>query len=163
MELCLPSISQSWHCVTDGVVYWGYMTFEGSGGDSIPQRHKIPHYHGDQVRVIFVIGALVIIVAQSTGADLPLSTVGAVVSATMLVIAAGITNPALHWIHWINAFLATIGTLLFGSTVVGNYRAGITLFDTSFIFLEALALLSLIALYLTTRTIRGKLIRSNSH
>ena len=139
------------------------MTFEGSGGDSVPQRRIIPHYHGDQVRVIFVIGALVIIVAQSTGADLPLSTVGAVVSATMLVIAAGITNPLLHWIHWLNEFLAITGTLLFGSTVVRNYRAGASFFDPSFIFLEALALLSLIALYLTTRTIRGKLIRSNPH
>ncbi|MBI4065587.1 hypothetical protein HY412_00125 [Candidatus Kaiserbacteria bacterium] len=138
------------------------MTFEGKGGESVPQRHRIPHYHGDQVRVIFVISALVIIVAQSTGADLPLSTVGAVASATMLVIAAGITNSALHWIHWINAFLAILGTLLFGSTVVGNYRAGSGFFDPSFIFLETLALLSLIALYLTTRTIRGKLIQSNS-
>lgn len=139
------------------------MTFEGSGGGNVPQRHKIPHYHGDQVRVIFVIGALVIVFAQSTGADLPLSTFGAVVSATMLVIAAGITNPALHWIHWLNALLAITGTLLFGSTVVGNYRAGANFFDPSFIFLETLALLSLVTLYLTTRTIRGKLIRSNSH
>lgn len=139
------------------------MTFEGSGGEGIPQRRVIPHYHGNQVRVIFVIGALVIIVAQSTGADLPLSTFGAVVSATTLVIAAGITNPALHWIHWLNALIAVTGTLLFGSTVVGNYRSGASFSDPSFIFLEALALLSLIALYLTTRTIRGKLIRSNSH
>lgn len=139
------------------------MTFEGDGGESIPPRRKIPHYHGDEVRVIFVISAFVLIVAQSTGADLPLSTIGAVLSATILVIAAGITNSLLHWIHWVNALLAIIGTLLFGSTVVGNYRAGENFFDPSFIFLETLALLSLIALYLTTRTIRGKLIKYNSH
>ena len=136
------------------------MTFEGNGGEIVPPKRHIPHYHGDEVRVIFVIIALVIIFAQSTGAELPLSTFGAVVSATILAIAAGITNPALSWIHWVNAFLAITGTLLFGSTVVGNYRAGASLFDPSFFFLEILALLSLIALYLTTRTIRGAILRS---
>jgi uncharacterized membrane protein len=142
------------------------MPFEGNGGDDgviMPRRPGTPHYHGDQVRVIFVISALIIIIAQSTGADLPLSTIGAVISATALVIAAGITNQAIYWIHWMNALLAITGTLLFGSTVVGNYRAGSSFFDPSFLFLEALALLFLVALYLTTRTIRGKLIRSNSH
>lgn len=131
------------------------MTYEGDGGVSIPQKHEIPHYHGDELRVIFVISALVIIVAQSTGADLPLSTTGAVISSAMLVIAAGVTNPAVLWIHWFNAFLAFGGTILFGASAVGQYRAGIRLLEPSFIYLEALALLSLIALYLTTRTIRG--------
>ena len=128
-------------------------------GESVPPRHTIPHYHGDQVRVIFVVSALIIIVAQSTGAELQLSTTGAVFLATALVITAGITNPTLNWIHWVNAIIATINTLLFGTTVVGNYRVGNGVLDVSFIFLEALALLSLIALYLTTRTIRGKLIK----
>ncbi|KKW40286.1 MAG: hypothetical protein UY89_C0003G0030 [Parcubacteria group bacterium GW2011_GWA1_54_9] len=49
------------------------------GGDtkasiiSVPPRREIPHYHGDETRVIFVVSAIVLIVAQSTGADLPLS------------------------------------------------------------------------------------------
>src|SRR3989344_7245237 len=69
------------------------------GGDNggrvigVPPRRGIPHYHGDEARTVFVVSAIVIIVAQSTGANLPLSTSGAVVSAAMLVIAAGVTNP----------------------------------------------------------------------
>ncbi|MBI5405424.1 hypothetical protein HY972_00070 [Candidatus Kaiserbacteria bacterium] len=125
------------------------------GGESIPQRRRIPHYHGDIVRVLFVVGAIVLIVAQSTGADLPLTTAGAVVSAVLLVVAAGITNPTQSKIHWLNACIAVGGALLFGANAVGRYRAGISVFDTSFIYVEALALLSLIALYFTTRTIRG--------
>jgi hypothetical protein len=139
------------------------MTFEGNDdqheGHGVPPERKILHYHGDEVRVLFFVGALILFVAQSTGADLPLSTFGAVIAAVLLVIAAGITNPAQHGIHWFNAFLAVVGTLLFGMTAVNHYRAGTSIFDPSFIYIEALALLSLVALYFTTRTIRGDMQR----
>lgn len=125
------------------------------GGERVPERHEIPHYHGDNVRVLFVMSAVVLIVAQSTGAELPLSTTGAVMSAVLLVVAAGITNPAQGWIHWLNAFIAIVGTLIFGMAAVGHYRSGFSFFDSSFVYTEALALLSLIALYFTTRTVRG--------
>jgi len=45
--------------------------------------------------------------------------------------------------------------VLFGSTAVGHYRIGISFLDPSFFYVEILALLSLIALYFTTRTVRG--------
>ena len=119
----------------------------------------IPHYHGDAVRALFVLGALILIVAESTGATLPLSTAATVVVAATLVIAAGITNPVQVWIHWVNACLAAAGSVLFGSTLIENYRNGTSVLDPSYVFLEALALLSLIALYFTTRTIRGLMLR----
>ena len=137
------------------------MTYEGNGSEAVPRRHQMPHYHGDEVRVLFVMSAIVLFVAQSTGADLPLSTVGAVTSTVVLVIAAGITSPRQSAIHWFNAFLAVAGTLLFGISAVTHYRAGISVFDSSFASTEALALLSLLSLYFTTRTIRGILQRPN--
>lgn len=131
------------------------------GGESVPQHRTIPHYHGDNVRVLFVVSAIVLTIAQSTGAELPLSTTGAVISAVVLVVTAGITNPTQGWIHWLNALIAITGTLLFGTTAVEHYRAGISIFNSSFTYIEALALLSLIALYFTTRTIRGFHLRSS--
>lgn len=128
---------------------------EDAAGESVPPRRKRPHYHGDETRVIFLVSALVIFLSESLGADLPLSTVGSIIAAVLLVIAAGITNPMQPWIHWVNAFLAIIGTIVFGTSAVNHYRAGLELFDTSFAAIEALALLSLLALYFTTRTIRG--------
>lgn len=125
----------------------------------VPPRRTIPHYHGDGVRVIFVVSAVVLIVARSTGADIPLSTTGAVIAAIFLVIAAGITNPAQHGIHWMNAFVAIVGTLLFGTSAIDHYRAGLSIFDPSFAYIETLALLSLFALYFITRTIRGTIQR----
>jgi len=135
----------------------------GSGdfGTMVAPRRRIPHYHGESTRVLFVISAIVLIVAQSTGSNLPLSTMGSVIVALALVIAAGITNPAQGWIHWLNALLAAAGALIFGITAVDNYRAGVSIFDPSFIYVEALALLSLLALYFTTRTIRGFHLRPN--
>ncbi|MCR4333582.1 MAG: hypothetical protein NUV60_00975, partial [Patescibacteria group bacterium] len=73
----------------------------------------------------------------------------------------GITNPAQFWIHWVNAVIAVYGTLLFGSTAVEHYRAGTSVLDYSFIYVEALALLALVALYLTTRTVRGLHMKPN--
>ncbi|HQT82962.1 MAG: hypothetical protein B7W98_02510 [Parcubacteria group bacterium 20-58-5] len=133
-------------------------TSENGGGayeELAPRRHPVKHYHGNETRVLFVLSAVVLIVAQSTGADLPLSTTGAVVSAVVLVIAAGITNPAQGWIHWLNTCIALYGTFLFGVTAVDHYRAGMSIFNPSFTYIEALSLLSLIALYFTVRTVRG--------
>lgn len=123
--------------------------------EHVPPRHRILHYHGDAVRALFFAGAIILIVAQSTGADLRLSTGGAITLAVLLVVTAGITNPAKGWIHWLDAALAVLGTFFFGSTAVEHYRAGVSVFDASFAYIEALALLSLVALYFTTRTIRG--------
>ena len=131
------------------------MTFEWNGGDYVPRRRMIHHYHGDAVRGLFLVSALVLIVAQSTGAELPFPTAGAVIAAIALVVSAGITNPRGFWIHWVDAFLAVIGTFLFGTAAVEHYRASRNLFDPSFAYVEALAFLSLFALYFTTRTIRG--------
>ncbi|MDD3531079.1 MAG: hypothetical protein PHV99_00595 [Candidatus Pacebacteria bacterium] len=135
------------------------MIYEDSGdietGMNVPRHREIPHYHGDAVRVLFVASAVLLIVAKSVGAELPLSTFGTVTAAVILVVAAGITNPLQFWIHWANALFAIYGTVLFGTTAVEHYRSGTNAFDTSFLFIEALALLALLALYFTTRTIRG--------
>jgi len=140
------------------------MAYEGEDGGEpgIVLPPSMPHYHGDIVRALFVAGAVLLIVAQSTGADLPLSTAGAVVCAVVLVVVAGITNPAQGWIHWFNAFVALYGTLLFGTAAIGRYQLGISIFNPSFFYIEALALLSLIALYLTTKTIRGFYLRKTT-
>lgn len=136
------------------------MTFEGNGSETaVPPHRSLPHYHGDEVKGLLVFIAFVIIVAQSTGADLPLSTWGAVGSAVVLVVVAGITNPKQVWIHWMSEAIAFVGTLVFGNAAVTHYRVGGSLLDSSFAYTEALALLFLLTLYFATRTIRGIYLR----
>lgn len=144
--------------------YTSVMALEGNADtvtESVPPRSVRKHYHGDEVRTLFFIGAIILIVAQSTGADLPMPTIGVSVSAVLLVIAAGITNPQQYGIHWMNALIAIFGVLLFGTTAVDHYRAGFSFFDPSFIYVEAIALISLVALYYAIRTIRGLSQRPN--
>jgi hypothetical protein len=122
----------------------------------------IAHYHGDAVRILFIASAVILVIAQSIGANLPLSTLAAIIWVTALVIAAGITNPAQIAIHWCNAILSLAGTLLFGVAAVSGYRGmEVSIFHPSFLVIEVLAILSIFALYLSTRTIRGLLQRQS--
>lgn len=125
----------------------------------MPPRRRMPHYHGDAVRGLFVVAALLLIVAQSTGAVLPLSTSGAVISAILLVVFAGITNPAQSWIHYVDAFIEIVSVFTFGTAAIEHARAGVSFFNPSYLYGEALAIISLVALYLTIRTIRGNVQR----
>lgn len=125
----------------------------------MPVRKSARHYYGDTVRVLFVLGAVTLFVAESTGADLPLSITGAVTAAVILVIAAGITNPEQHWIHYVNELIAILGTLIFASRAIEYWRQGMSALDVSYLFTEVLALFSIIALYFTTKTVRGVLLR----
>ncbi len=129
----------------------------------MPSAREIPHYHGDTVRALLIVAAVLLIVGEGMGAVLPLPALGAVAFAIVLVLAAGVTNPAQAWIHWVDALLALASALLFGTSAVSWYRAGQAPSDpTSFAFALALALISLMALYLSTRTIRGMLQRHTS-
>ena len=127
--------------------------------DGIPYRKNTPHYYGDTVRMLFVSVAVLLIVAATTGARLPLSAADAIAAAVILAVAAGITNPEQRWIHWANETIAILGTLVFASSAIGNWRAGAGITDSSYLFTEIIALLSLVSLYFTTKTIRGILLR----
>lgn len=128
-----------------------------------PMSHPpgLRHYHGDALRGLFVLAALIMILAISMGAILPLSTFGTVTFAVVLMIVAGITNPAQNWINWVNVILAVVGTLIFGMNAVAHYRAGGTLLDISYISVEALGLIFLFAIYFSVKTVRGLALRSN--
>ena len=126
----------------------------------VPSRREVPHYHGDAVRALLVIAAILIVVSAFMLGASPLGGVAAVLAAIILVIVAGVTNPVQLWIHWVGAALAALGALFFGSTALGSYRTGGIVSDpVAFIFTMALAIICLIALYLATRTIRGMMLR----
>ena len=125
-----------------------------------PYRHRhVAHYHGDTVRSLFVVAAVVLLVAETTGASLPLPTFQIVALAVLLVVAAGITNPAQAWIHFVNALLAIYGALVFGLFAIEAYRAAQEIFSQTYLFAELLAILFLVSVYFTTKTVRGILLR----
>lgn len=135
------------------------MTQKTTGGSSIPQREVSAHYNGNEIRTLFVIGAVLLLIGESVGAIFPFSTSVTVAIVAILVIAAGITNPVQGWIHWLNALISFAGTIFFGITALEYYRLGARLLNPTFVFIELFALISLLSLYLTTKTIRGFYLR----
>lgn len=121
-------------------------------GEHVSPIRLIPHYHGDRTRMLFVVSAILLFFAESTGAILPLTPAQTVVSAIVLVVAAGVTNPRQSSIHWFNALLAVLGVVTFGPVAIAHDGAPV---DASFLYHVALTMLSLVALYFSVRTIRG--------
>jgi hypothetical protein len=119
------------------------------------------HYHGDATRILFMTAAILMLVGATLGADLPFSSFGTVLFAVVLVVTAGITNPAQKWIHYLNVALAVFGMLTYGPNAIDYYRAGKTVFDITFFVTEGSVLLFLLALYFTVKTARGLSLRTS--
>lgn len=135
------------------------MPYEGD--DMTPQAHvppNLPHYYGGAVRALFIACAILLLMGGTLSADLPLSEGQTVFFAIVLMVTAGITNPAQRWIHWINEICAVIGILIFAPSAFAHYRAGVRFADPSMFLIEMLSVLFLISLYYATKTIRGMLL-----
>ncbi|HUQ30323.1 MAG TPA: hypothetical protein VM103_02265 [Candidatus Paceibacterota bacterium] len=127
-----------------------------SDGTPITSRSGGPlHYHGSTVRALLITSAIVLLIGATTGSDLPLSGSGSVISAIVLMVVAGITNPEQEWIHWVNEFLTVLLTIVFGTNAIEYYHRGGSVLDHSFFFTEVLSIIFLVTLYFTTKTVRG--------
>jgi hypothetical protein len=124
-------------------------------------RALMRHYHGDATRILFMTVAILMFVGATLGADLPFSSFGTVLFAVVLVVAAGVTNPAQKWIHYINVVLAVFGMLTYGPSAIDHYNGGAMVWSITFFVIEGAVLLFLLALYFTVKTVRGVSLRPN--
>lgn len=129
-------------------------------GEPLVHSPQIAHYHGDYVRMLFVVAAILMLVMQFTGDNLPLTPPALIVFVAVLVIAAGITSPAQRLIHWVNLLLSFLGLALFGSIATARLHS-IADFFTHDGIAGVIALVFLCALYLATRTVRGNITNTN--
>lgn len=125
-------------------------------GNEAPKPRK--HYHGDTVRLLFVINALFVFLTQYVGTKLPFSSFLLMLIIVTLVVAAGITNPAQRWIHWVNMIVATLGLLIFGGFALSKVVDGGGIFETKGL-IAMIAILFLASLYYATSTVRGMHVR----
>ncbi len=129
-------------------------------GEPLVHTPQIAHYHGDYVRLLFVVAAILMLVMQFTGDNVPLTPAALIVFVAVLVITAGITSPTQRLIHWINLFLSFLGLAMFGSIAAARLHS-IGDFFTHDGLAGVIALVFLCALYLATRTVRGNVTNSN--
>lgn len=128
--------------------------------EDIPFILKAPgpsHYYGDTVRILFVVCAVLIIAAQFIGSAF-LTPMAAVIAAVILAVAAGLTNPVQAWTHTLNSIIAALGAILCGYISLAHFEAGEGLINESLVLI--LALVFLVALYLSIKTLRGALMRN---
>lgn len=122
----------------------------------IQKEHGPSHYYGDIVRALFVTAAVLILLAQVTGTAF-LTAPAALLAALILVVSAGLTNPVQVWIQWTNTVVAALGLLISGNLVLNRYESGELFTDGIIILLTCIVFL--VALYYSTRTLRGILMR----
>src|SRR3989344_2815957 len=114
---------------------------------------NIHHYHGDIVRELFLITAVISFIAIPLWGDLlPLGTTVEVLSGILLVLLAGLTNPHGRWVLVCDAVVAGVGILLLETVAITFY------FSDSFalfFFREVGAILLLFAFYYSVKTVRA--------
>jgi hypothetical protein len=129
-------------------------------GVPIPHELEVAHYHGDLLRLLFIIIAVLIMLMQFTGNGLPMSPQTLLLFIATLAITAGITNPVQQMIHWFNLALSFTGLVIFGSIAIARLHT-LRDFFTHDGIAGVIAFLFLVSLYLATRTVRAIVTGSN--
>ena len=115
------------------------------------------HYYGDVVRILFVVAAVLILLAQVVGIAF-LTTQAALVAAVVLILSAGLTNPVQIWIHFINVLLSAGGLLISAGVTLDRFKTSPNFLTEGWIVM-VLTIVFICALYSATKTLRGSLMR----
>jgi len=120
---------------------------------SLSRPIRIPHYHGDEIRRLFVaVAAVWLIAVPIIGEPLPLGTGFQIAAGLLFVALAGLTAP-----H--SPLIIVVNTVISGIAVFFLETAAISLYHTDSIALffvrEALAVMLLFALYAGIKTLRA--------
>lgn len=120
-----------------------------------PQTKKIiPHYYGDIVRLIFIIGAIFVLLGIPTMTSiLNIPAIIPIISVAVLGITAGITNPVQIFSLRLNVVISIIFLMFFAYMGWYSYTSGTTGF-AGFIN-QVSAVLFLIASYFSVKSLRG--------
>ncbi len=115
------------------------------------------HYYGDVVRRLFLLGAFVMALTYPFFCPLVLGPSYVPIMAIIILgIAAGVTNPRQTWVAVLDLLISVFAVALFEYHSVYAYRE-FSAWDYFFWTNQFLALIFLIALYYSVKTLRGKL------
>lgn len=119
---------------------------------------KFEHYYGDTVRGIFLSAGVVFLVTMVRDQEfLSFYLVVGVLSVLALTILAGLTNPLSKKIIKIDAVISIVMFLLFEYLAIAGYVSAQSFSNDIFLLRQLLAILFLVALYFSTKTLRGML------
>ena len=123
---------------------------------------QVTHYYGDQVRTLFIIGGLIMIVTYpffSSFVKTPISF--SIIGLVALAIFGGLMNPRQKWIMALNMLISVAGFIAFEYSALYAYlylppTDGL---HVAFFWInQLLSLVFFFAAYLATKTLRGALV-----
>lgn len=118
---------------------------------------SLAHYYGDVVRKLFFAAAIVMLAGLPFFSDrLPVTTIWSLVAIVTIGFLAGLTNPVKQPPAWINTITAAIAVFIFEYFAVMTYQS----YGSDMLFWsdQLLAILFLVALYFSTKTLRAMMI-----
>ncbi len=118
---------------------------------------KPRHYHGDNVRTLFLIAATIMFFCQPFLLDqIPFSWPVSLAAIILLIFLAGLTNPRQPWVIFLDTVVALLGLVIFEYYVISRFSS----WDDIFFWVnQTLALIFLLAFYFSTKTLRGLYLR----
>lgn len=118
------------------------------------------HYHGDKVRIIYILSALIILVTTPFFREkIPLTGYFSVFCVMVLTIFAGLTNPKSRSIITLNFFISIAAFLVFSHEALESYNSTNSA-DGFFLTGMLLSVISIFAIYYSSKTLRGNLMNS---
>ena len=116
------------------------------------------HYHGNIVRRLFLLGAVIMLVTLPfLNLSLPFPLHVSLFAILALSMVAGLTNPLKKWAVVLDQITAIIAVMLF-EYYAATYYVRYSATSWEFIVNQVLAFNFLFALYYSTKTLRGKLL-----
>lgn len=125
----------------------------------IPKDSTPEHYYGDVVRKLFIVSAVGMALALPIFNNLiwwPLFI--SIIAIVVLAFLGGIQNPRQRWVIFVNAATAAIGAMIFEYNAVDYYLRVPSLLEPFFWANQALAIIFLVAVYYSSKTLRGKVV-----
>lgn len=117
------------------------------------------HYYGDLVRKLFMLSAIFMIVAlpfMTAYIEVPIYI--SILAALFISIFAGITNPLQRWVAFLNLIIAFLGAFIFELAAIDGYTT-YSVTHRAFWVNQIEAIIFMFALYYTTKTVRGMLLK----
>ncbi|MCW9054721.1 MAG: hypothetical protein OQJ98_01950 [Candidatus Pacebacteria bacterium] len=114
---------------------------------------QVPHYHGDVVRILFLVGGVIILATLPFYKNLlPVGTSFLTVFVVLLALGGAIVNPFQRWTVFVDLVISAVAVVLFEYAAVIRYG-----YDEGLLSLirQLLAIVFLFALYYSGRTLRA--------
>ncbi len=121
-----------------------------------PQKRGIPHYYGDIVRkYLLFAGAMLLIAVLIDKELLSFYLFIGIFGVLAFTILAALMSPKVTSAIFTNAIISALMFLMFEYFAISAYLNSQTFLDLIFILRQAIAVAFLVALYFSTKTLRG--------